>query len=318
MPRFFFSKSGRNSLKFAVLLAAHNGEKWLSDQLNSIIAQEDVTVSIFISIDNSFDNTYKLCKDFSRKFPNIFVVSYKNKFGSSSSNFYYLISRFVDQKFDYVAFADQDDIWESNKLLRSHIKISQENADAYSSNVRAFWPSGKNKILKKNQPQKEWDYLFESAGPGCSFVLRIDFFNSLSFFIETNKKYVSSFKSHDWLIYAYARSLGKKWIIDSYPGVNYRQHSNNELGANIGIKAYLLRAYKILNGSWFNQIYILTRLLGKKEKSFFDYYLINKPLYFLFVLNKCRRRSRDLFVLFIFFLANILCEFKIDKVKGRN
>jgi rhamnosyltransferase len=318
MPRFFYSRSDRNSLKFAVLLAAHNGEKWISDQLNSIIDQEDVTLSIFISIDKSFDNTYKLCKDFSRKFPNIFIVSYKNKFGSSSSNFYYLISRFVDQKFDYVAFADQDDIWESNKLLKSHIKISQENADAYSSNVRAFWPSGRKKILIKNQPQKEWDYIFESAGPGCTFVLKINFFNSLRFFIETNKKNVYAFKSHDWLIYAFARSLNKKWIIDSYPGVNYRQHFDNELGANIGIKAYLFRARKIFNGSWFNQIYILTSLLGNKEKSFFDYYLLNKPFYFLFVLNKCRRRSRDLLAIFIFFLVNNLRGFRISHAKRRN
>ena len=50
--------------KISVLLAAYNGEKWIQDQLDSIIAQKNINIHIFISIDFSNDNTLDLCKTF--------------------------------------------------------------------------------------------------------------------------------------------------------------------------------------------------------------------------------------------------------------
>ena len=48
--------------KIAVLLAAYNGEKWISEQLKSITDQISVDITVFISCDLSTDNTIKIIK----------------------------------------------------------------------------------------------------------------------------------------------------------------------------------------------------------------------------------------------------------------
>ena len=55
---------------------------------------------------------------------------------------------------------------------------------------------------------------------------------------------------HDWLIYAVCRASGRRWLIDPTPSMQYRQHSKNVLGANIGLKAKIARLKEISNG-WY-------------------------------------------------------------------
>ena len=75
------------------------------------------------------------------------------------------------------------------------------------------WPKKNN---KKNQPQKKFDHLFESAGPGCTFVLTKELALKLQQFLK-NGHFNQLDNYHDWLIYAYARSHSFKWYMDSYP-----------------------------------------------------------------------------------------------------
>ena len=55
---------------------------------------------------------------------------------------------------------------------------------------------------------------------------------------------------HDWLVYAVCRASSKKWYIDSTPSLQYRQHNENVVGANSGIRPKLARLRKISNG-WY-------------------------------------------------------------------
>ena len=55
---------------------------------------------------------------------------------------------------------------------------------------------------------------------------------------------------HDWLTYAICRAYGHKWIIDSKPSIQYRQHQNNVIGANSGLKAKWARLIKLKQG-WY-------------------------------------------------------------------
>ena len=125
---------------------------------------------------------------------------------------------------DYIALADQDDIWKEDKLEKAIQKLEQ-GFDGYSSNVQAFWEGWPKKNNKKNQPQQKFDHLFESAGPGCTFVLTKKLALKLQQFLK-NGHFNQLDNYHDWLIYAYARTQSFKWYIDSYPGVDYRQHSS--------------------------------------------------------------------------------------------
>ncbi len=59
-------------------------------------------------------------------------------------------------------------------------------------------------------------------------------------FLIVNWNQVNEFESHDWLIYAFFRTKKLKWFIDDRPSMQYRQHENNQVGVNHGVKAYFL------------------------------------------------------------------------------
>ena len=59
---------------------------------------------------------------------------------------------------------------------------------------------------------------------------------------------------HDWLTYAICRTHGKRWVIDDQPSVNYRQHENNVLGANVGFKAGWARLLKMKQHWYRNEV----------------------------------------------------------------
>ena len=100
----------------AVLIAAYNGEEWISKQLDCILSQEDVVVDIFVSLDRSSDRTLSLLKSKKYNCPNLSILSYGERFGGAAKNFYRLIKEVDLTSYDYVAFADQDDIWLPEKL----------------------------------------------------------------------------------------------------------------------------------------------------------------------------------------------------------
>ena len=236
--------------KIAILLAVCNGGEWLKEQLDSLLNQSNVDISIFISIDPSIDNSLELCNEYSRKFKNIIILPLASSSGSGSKNFYRLLLEADIKDFDFVAFSDQDDIWESHKLY-SHIQLAIEHgADGVSSNVIAFWPNGKKKLIIKSQPQKKWDYLFESAGPGCTFLMTPWLVNKVREQLNNEHSPAKNVALHDWLTYAICRAYKRKWVIDTSASVHYRQHQNNVIGANSGLKAKISRLLKLKHG-WY-------------------------------------------------------------------
>ena len=157
----------------AVLLAVYNGMKYLEEQLQSILSQTGVNVTVFASVDISTDGSDKWLIQASEKDSRIIVLSAEERFGGAAKNFFRLIKDVDFSRFDYVAFADQDDIWNADKLHKAARIIQYSDYDAYSSNVMAFWSDGKVRLIKKSQPQRQWDYIFEAAGPGCTYLMSV-------------------------------------------------------------------------------------------------------------------------------------------------
>ena len=231
--------------KVAICLAAFNGKRWLAEQLDSILVQEGIAVTIFISVDASSDGTEDWIDAYANDDSRIIVLAHDKHFGDAAKNFFRILHEVDFLGFDYVGFADQDDIWLPNKLLRAHKIISTTNADAYSSNVMAFWPDGKEKLLVKSQSQKELDYLFESAGPGCTFLMTPWLVNKVREQLLDANSPAKDVALHDWLTYAVCRANGRYWVIDEQPSVRYRQHESNVVGANVGLSAKWNRLLKI-------------------------------------------------------------------------
>lgn len=247
--------------KVAVFLATYNGDNWIREQLNSILLQSSVEVSIFVSDDFSCDVTLEKLKEFSKNDARVILLPRSERMGSAGKNFYRLICNIDFSGFDFIAFSDQDDIWNQDKLI-SHIHILEKTgAEAVSSNVIAFWPQGKQKLINKSQPQKQYDFLFESAGPGCTFLMTPWLVNKVKDQL-LNNKVAKEVTMHDWLTYAVCRAYGKRWIIDSTPSMYYRQHQHNVIGANSGLSAIWARLKKINDGWYRKEVALIARVVS--------------------------------------------------------
>lgn len=298
------SLTAKQPNKSLILLATYNGGTYLSEQLNSIQSQSNVDVFILASDDCSSDNTPQLLHEASAK-NSKFIELPHQKMGSAASNFFRLLIDADITKFNYVALSDQDDIWHENKLANAIDLIIKNNVDGYSGNVTAFWANGNQKLIDKAQAQQKYDYMFESAGPGCTFVLTKKLALDLQEFLLINKEKYKNVALHDWFIYAYARSRGYSWVIDKEPHVHYRQHDKNVVGANIGIKAKLDRWKKMRDGWHIKQAILIAEILGYSNKfpikELSNYSFVDR-LKLIANIRKLRRRLRDCFALALFLL----------------
>jgi len=248
--------------RVAVLLAAYNGEQWIRSQLDSIWSQEGVSVDVFVSLDFSSDGTLNFLQDLKDNHNNLYILPYGDTFGGAAKNFYRLIKDVDVAAYEYIAFSDQDDIWLSGKLSRGIEAMKTSDSDAYSSDVMAFWLDGRQKLIKKSYAQREYDFMFESAGPGCTYIFRVEPFLDFKTFIISNWSIVLKIEFHDWLAYSFFRSRDHKWLIDDSPMMLYRQHDDNQFGANSSWAAYLSRLKLIKNGWYSHQVRNISQVLG--------------------------------------------------------
>lgn len=280
----------------AVCLAAFNGERWLPEQLSSIFRQTGVLVTVVISVDHSSDQTEELLDRYALTNSRVKLLSHGENFGGAARNFFRIMREVDFSEFDYVSFSDQDDIWLPDKLLRAHEKLLSTGADAYSSNVVAFWADGRKVLIEKSHRQVQWDFLFEAAGPGCTYVMRRDLACAIQALLRSRWSDVQQVGLHDWFVYAYARANGYRWVIDDYASMLYRQHEKNQVGVNMGWRASLHRARKILNGWGLAQSALIAELVGLGNDPFVKRWSGGGRLG-LVALSlhawQCRRRLRD-------------------------
>ena len=281
--------------KFAILLAAYNGEKYIEEQIESIITQKNVDCTIFISIDHATDNTEEICKEIANENKKVKILKKsENRFGSAGKNFYHLFREVDFDSFDYVALSDQDDIWKKEKLIRAHQTISNEKSLGYSSDVECFWESGRrNIIIKKSYSQKCFDHYFEPAGPGCTYVLKTALAKSLKEYISENNNLPFH---HDWFIYAFSRDRNFKWVIDNQANILYRQHNSNQVGANRGLKQYIKRLKKLKDKSYKNEV---LEILGSLKNEKIEYNKIRRSI----IKNPFNYRRNNKEAIFLFFFC---------------
>lgn len=245
-----------------ILLATHNGERWLREQLSSIYNQVGVSIRVVANDDQSTDGTQVVLDRWAESHDLEQLPDSGKRLGNANKNFLCLIRDVDVASADYVALADQDDVWHPDKLAHAIDRLEATGADAYSSNVEAFWPDGRTRIVRKSHAQRAWDYLFSSPGPGCTFVLRRSTFLDLQSWVLENFEELSNLWVHDWTLYAYVRSAGRQWLIDEYVSLRYRQHGGNEIGANIGLAALRRRLARMRSGRYREDVLSISRLVG--------------------------------------------------------
>ena len=234
--------------RIAVLMATFNGRRWLPEQLQSILDQEAVDVRVFALDDGSTDGTAEWLAEQAATEPRLHILESGTPSGSSAANFYRMIARTPVDGVDLIAFADQDDVWMPGKLARHAALIADHGYDGVSGNVTSFTPDGKRTLVRKSYPQRRYDFLCESPGPGSTFLMTPRLF-ALAREVLATQESAHQVDYHDSLVYSIARSRGWAWHIDDVSTVDYRQHEANVMGSNVGGSSALARV-RLVRQKW--------------------------------------------------------------------
>ncbi|MDG0980898.1 MAG: glycosyltransferase [Halieaceae bacterium] len=306
-----------NSPKVLVLLAMFNGRVWIEEQLESIVNQTGVNISVLISDDKSTDKCDELLKASIESSANLHLVTNSESSGSAGQNFFRLIRECDCDQFDYIAFSDQDDTWLTDKLVAGIECLENSTASGYSSSALAVWPSGKEKLVSQVRKTRNLDFLFEGAGQGCTFILKSEFFGYIKKFCVDNREVTNRFYYHDWLVYILARASDVEWFFDERSFIRYRQHATNDTGAKGSIEAVRSRWRLISNGWYKSQVEIaldISKLVIKNSADLDDFEEIfsgndslsrRLTLAKFFIVNG-RRKTTDRIVLAIAALLGLL------------
>lgn len=208
-------------------MSTYNGEKYLKEQLDSLLSQSLLPTKIIIRDDGSSDNTVNIIKDYAEK--NNIINFYQGTNIGPTKSFYNLINNVSDA--DYYALCDQDDVWFNNKLEKAINRLEKEGKNIpllYSG--RFILTDEKLNKLNSNM-SKLYSYtdfahsLIYHTSPGCTFV-----FNNLArkqiLKYDMNTRFC---KIHDEIIHKVVSMFGKV-ILDEEPLMYYRQHANNVFG----------------------------------------------------------------------------------------
>ncbi len=235
--------------KLAIILCTKNGEEYLNHQLESIEKQDFRSFDLYISDDSSSDNTNKIIHSFKKtsKIKNIFILKGPNK--GFAINFIKTLNN-IKNKYDYFAFSDQDDIWQSNKLssaINVLKSLDGKLPNLYCSRTINIDEKG-NKIgispLFSKRPSFR-NALVQSIAGGNTMV-----FNSLSANALTEINLNFEVISHDWLLYQIVSGSNGRVIYDKNPKILYRQHSKNIIGSNNNLLAIFNRVLLMLRGEF--------------------------------------------------------------------
>lgn len=235
-----------NEYRVAVILATFNPEKYLIEQVESILSQKNVNLDVFIFDDGSTKGKDIICylKD---SHTNITVINNPPS-GAPGRNFLRAVKQFDYSDYDFFAFSDQDDVWLPSKIESAISALVTNESNGYSSNLTLYDGTETIGYLDKSQPQVEFDYVFQGASAGCTYIIDLELFSALRRALHNcDVTKLSASVSHDWTIYYVCRRSNLKWHIDNNSYIYYRQHDNNCYGAKRGLGAQI----QMFFGEWY-------------------------------------------------------------------
>ncbi len=207
--------------KVAVLLSCYNGEKFLDDQLHSIFSQIGVSIEMFVWDDRSTDSTLEILTKWQQNgFP--LKIFHDQRIGSSKA-FLKLLK--INTHHEYYAFADQDDIWENNKLSLQLACMQSDKPMLVVSNRSLIDEFGKSLLKPKCDINvvSSRNALVQNMAPG-----------NLQLFNKKLAQIVNSYgsidvKHYDHWIYLNASVYGEVIFLREKL-VQYRLHDYNQIG----------------------------------------------------------------------------------------
>jgi len=250
-------------------MSTYNGEKWLRQQIDSILKQREVDSYLYIRDDGSADNTLSIIESY-RESNNVFLIrdDRQKKLGAGDSFMEmvkYAQNTLADQ-YDYFAFADQDDYWKPDKLI-SAIKLIHDRKEPCLYYSKKTVVDAKLRLMGVEDYIPYSNQVLHSIGQcnasGCTYVFNKQLLGYI-------KEKAMGRGCHDAWIFRLSVWCGFEIFYDTNSYILYRQHSQNTVGA---IKKKIWYKQLLMFSTWRNQ---LDRFLCKNLN---DVVLMQKDIY---------------------------------------
>lgn len=231
--------------KIAILMATYNGEKYICQQIDSILLQTCKDWELYIHDDGSTDNTIAAVESYVEKYPNkIHLIDGKST-GGAKYNFFYM---FGQVEAPYYMTCDQDDVWLDKKIELTYDKMLtiENKADVpclVYTELRVV-DSELNTIADTMSGYQSLDchkrtinqFILQNSVTGCTMMVNRALRDKMLRITDIDNTIM-----HDWWAALVAAQFGKTGFIDE-PTILYRQHGDNSLGA-LGINklSYIVR-----------------------------------------------------------------------------
>ena len=295
--------------KVIICMSTYNGEKYLAEQIESLLNQTYKNIEIYVRDDGSKDNTPNILKEYEKQGKIHFIEG--NNVGVVQS-FYDCLKSAYD-KGDIFAYCDQDDRWHEDKIEKAVKAIENETQDIPLLYFSEFNYCDENlKYLNKSNLNKKGATFQNSLVECISFGISEVFNKKLAQkIIESGTEKVCF---HDWWAYMIAAGLGKV-LYDNEATVEYRRTGNNvSPSGKGGIQLQIYRIKKFLLGKYFKNIreqinkynILFSKELSNKNKKIIDMFSLKysfaKSIKKVFYIKSFRQRAIDEIMCRILFL----------------
>ncbi len=207
-------------MKVTVLMSVCNGERFIKQQIESVLNQTNIDVKLLIRDDGSTDGSEKAVKGFNDGR----IEFYKGKNIGAKRSFFDLIEKCGES--DFYAFCDQDDFWLPEKLERAVGFLKKSEREALYFSERIIADKDLNRLgVSRSKPRLCFGAaMAKNYAAGCTVVF--------------NKRLMERLKGiccdkismHDTWIYRAAFAIGADVFYDSEAYILYRQHEGNAIG----------------------------------------------------------------------------------------
>ena len=298
--------------KVTVLMSTYNGEKYIKEQLDSILNQTYSNIDIMIRDDGSVDSTIEIIKEYQENHSNIKLQAEENV--GFIKSFFKLLDM---AESDYYAYCDQDDIWMSNKIELAVQELNKAddskpnmvfgNSDYYDENM-SFLSNG-----EKHKTYSFKNSLYECVAQGMTMTIN----NKAKEMILNNIPQKCLF--HDWWTYMICAGMGNILYNDETV-VKYRRFQKNATaeGQN-AFQVLLWRIKHLITNSGMKDIKIQQQeykkmfydRLPEENQRILDIFVQEKYNFFkslkkAFYPHKIRRKLIDDLMIRILFVFGIL------------
>lgn len=216
-----------------ILLAVYNGEKYLKEQIDSLLNQTEKNIKIVIRDDGSFDDSPNIIDHYCSKYPNKITRIFGSSTGSARQNFAELFKNCDD---DYIMFCDQDDVWLPKKVENSLALIKQN--EGKDKSIPVLVHSDLSVVDKDLKVISKSFFNFQKLNGSNSSLSRLLVQNNVTgctiIINRALKEKCGHIPDdcimHDWWLALCAKLFGKIVFLDK-PTILYRQHGSNQVGA---------------------------------------------------------------------------------------